>query len=99
MTAGRSNALNITSRLGLDPSIVAAARQRLAAGVAAANCLLVTITTSTPILALICTIDGIPLSNCCCCCYMTAGRSNALNIASRLGLDPTIVAALQSSSA
>jgi dsDNA-specific endonuclease/ATPase MutS2 len=35
--AGRSNALNIASRLGLDPSIVAAARQRLAAGVVAAN--------------------------------------------------------------
>ncbi|WIA43850.1 hypothetical protein OEZ86_010265 [Tetradesmus obliquus] len=34
---GRSNALNIASRLGLDPTIVAAARQRLAAGVAAAN--------------------------------------------------------------
>ncbi|KAF6255024.1 hypothetical protein COO60DRAFT_258769 [Scenedesmus sp. NREL 46B-D3] len=34
---GRSNALNIAARLGLDPTIVAAARQRLAAGVAAAN--------------------------------------------------------------
>jgi hypothetical protein len=34
---GRSNALNIASRLGLDPSIIAAARQRLAVGVAAAN--------------------------------------------------------------
>lgn len=36
-SAGRSNALNIAARLGLDSHIVAAARQRLAAGVAAAN--------------------------------------------------------------
>lgn len=35
--SGRSNALNIAARLGLDPTIVAAARQRLSAGVAAAN--------------------------------------------------------------
>lgn len=34
---GRSNALNIAARLGLSPSIIAAARQRLAVGVAAAN--------------------------------------------------------------
>lgn len=37
MPAGRSNALNIASRLGLDPDIIDAARQRLAVGVAAAN--------------------------------------------------------------
>lgn len=35
--AGRSNALNIAERLGLDPTIVAAARSRLGAGVAASN--------------------------------------------------------------
>jgi dsDNA-specific endonuclease/ATPase MutS2 len=35
--AGRSNALNIAARLGLNPDIIKAARQRLAAGVAAAN--------------------------------------------------------------
>jgi dsDNA-specific endonuclease/ATPase MutS2 len=35
--AGRSNALNIAERLGLDPSIVSAARSRLGAGVAASN--------------------------------------------------------------
>jgi dsDNA-specific endonuclease/ATPase MutS2 len=35
--SGRSNALNIASRLGLNSSIIDAARQRLAVGVAAAN--------------------------------------------------------------
>eukprot|EP00775_Hariotina_reticulata_P003398 gene3398-3672_t len=34
---GRSNALNIAARLGLDPAVIAAARRRLGAGVAAAN--------------------------------------------------------------
>jgi hypothetical protein len=34
---GRSNALNIASRLGLDPAIIDVARRRLAVGVAAAN--------------------------------------------------------------
>eukprot|EP00879_Flechtneria_rotunda_P018240 GHRR01019135.1.p1 GENE.GHRR01019135.1~~GHRR01019135.1.p1 ORF type:complete len:555 (+),score=254.86 GHRR01019135.1:465-2129(+) len=34
---GRSNALNIASRLGLDKSIIAAARQRLSAGAAATD--------------------------------------------------------------
>jgi dsDNA-specific endonuclease/ATPase MutS2 len=36
-SAGRSNALNIASRLGLDTKIIEAARERLAVGVAAAN--------------------------------------------------------------
>jgi hypothetical protein len=35
--AGRSNALNIAERLGLETAIVAAARARLGAGVAASN--------------------------------------------------------------
>lgn len=37
VAAGRSNALNIASRLGLDPTIIDAARRRLAVGVSAAN--------------------------------------------------------------
>jgi uncharacterized membrane-anchored protein len=36
-SAGRSNALNIASRLGLDAKIIEVARERLAVGVAAAN--------------------------------------------------------------
>lgn len=37
LPAGRSNALNIAARLGLDTQVIAAARRRLGVGVAAAN--------------------------------------------------------------
>jgi hypothetical protein len=37
LPAGRSNALNIAARLGLDTRVIAAARRRLGVGVAAAN--------------------------------------------------------------